>query len=33
MNYLHHASFGVGVPGVLVIVFAMAGGLARFLRA
>ena len=33
MNYLHHASFGIGVLGVLVIVFGVAGGLARFLRA
>ena len=33
MAYLHHASFGIGVLGVLVIVFGVAGGLARFLRA
>ncbi len=33
MAYLHHASLGIGVLGVLVIVFGVAGGLARFLRA
>ena len=33
MAYLHHASFGIGVLGVLVIVFGVAGGLARFVRA
>ena len=33
MEYLHHASFGVGVLGVLVIVFGVACGLVRFLRA
>ena len=33
MEYLHHASFGIGVLGVLVIVFGVAGGLFRFLRA
>ncbi len=32
MQYLHHTSFGIGVLGVLVIVFGVAGGLARFLR-
>ena len=32
MEYLHHASFGIGVLGVLVIVVGVAGGLARFLR-
>ena len=32
MNYLHHASFGIGVLGVLVIVFGVASGLWRFLR-
>src|SRR2546425_621025 len=32
MAYLHHASFGIGVLGVLVIVFGVAGGLVRFLR-
>jgi uncharacterized membrane protein len=30
---LHHASFGIGVLGVLVIVFGVACGLVRFLRA
>jgi len=33
MAYLHHVSFGIGALGVLVIVFGVAGGLARFLRA
>jgi uncharacterized membrane protein len=33
MKYLHHASFGIGVLGVLVIVFGVACGLARFVRA
>jgi uncharacterized membrane protein len=33
MNYLHHASFGIGVLGVLVIVFGVVGGLVRFARA
>jgi uncharacterized membrane protein len=32
MEYLHHASFGIGVLGVLVICFGVAGGLWRFLR-
>ena len=32
MSYLHHASFGIGVLGVLVIVFGVASGLIRFLR-
>src|ERR1043165_3909350 len=32
MEYLHHVSFGIGILGVLVIAFAVAGGLARFLR-
>ena len=32
MEYLHHASFGIGVLGVLVIVFGVANGLARFVR-
>jgi len=31
MNYLHHTSFGIGVLGVLVIVFGVASGLWRFL--
>src|SRR5215468_7907466 len=33
MEYLHHASFGVGVLGVLVIVFGVLCGLVRFVRA
>ena len=33
MEYLHHASFGIGVLGVLVIVVGVACGLVRFLRA
>jgi len=33
MEYLHHTSFGIGVLGVLVIVFGVARGLARFIRA
>jgi uncharacterized membrane protein len=33
MEYLHHVSFGIGILGVLVIVFGVAGGLVRFLRA
>src|SRR5262250_1271589 len=33
MSYLHHASFGIGVLGVLIIVFGVAGGMVRFLRA
>ena len=32
MDYLHHTSFAIGVLGVLVIVFGVAGGLVRFLR-
>ena len=32
MNYLHQASFGIGVFGVLVIVFGVACGVARLLR-
>ena len=32
MAYLHHASLGIGVLGVLVIVFGVASGLFRFLR-
>src|SRR6266849_10614680 len=32
MEYLHHASFGIGVLGVLVIVFGVACGLLRFVR-
>src|SRR3989475_9101487 len=33
MYYLHHASFGIGVLGVLVIVFGVLCGLVRFARA
>src|SRR6266498_5473547 len=33
MEYLHHASLGIGVLGVLVIVFGVACGLVRFVRA
>lgn len=33
MQYLHHASFGIGVLGVLVIVFGVVSGLVRFVRA
>src|SRR2546425_5043574 len=33
MAYLHHASCGIGVLGVSVIVFGVTGGLARFIRA
>jgi len=32
MEYLHHTSFGIGVLGVLVICFGVAGGLVRFVR-
>jgi uncharacterized membrane protein len=32
MAYLHGASFGIGVLGVLVIVLGVAGGLVRFIR-
>jgi uncharacterized membrane protein len=32
MEYLHHASFGIGVLGVLVIGFGVLIGLARFVR-
>ena len=32
MEYLHHASFGIGVLGVLVIVFGVAAGVLRFVR-
>jgi len=31
MEYLHHVSFGIGVLGVLVIVFGVASGSLRFL--
>jgi uncharacterized membrane protein len=33
MEYLHHTSFGIGVLGVLVIVFGVACGLVRFIVA
>lgn len=33
MDYLHHTSFGIGVLGVLVIVFGVVSGLVRFVRA
>ena|SRR5436309_2251552 len=33
MEYLHHTSFAIGVLGVLVIVFGVACGLVRFVRA
>ena len=33
MDYLHHASFGISVLGVSVIVFGVLCGLVRFLRA
>lgn len=33
MPYLHHISFTIGLLGVLVITFGVAGGLGRFLRA
>ena len=33
MNYLHQTSFGIGVLGMLVIVFGVVCGLARFVRA
>jgi uncharacterized membrane protein len=33
MSYLHHASFGIGILGVLIIVFGVAAGMVRFVRA
>src|SRR5499427_10665847 len=33
MSYFHHASFGISVLGVLVIVFGVLSGLVRFVRA
>ena len=33
MEYLHHTSFGIGVLGVLVIVFGVFCGLVQFVRA
>src|SRR5262245_33432649 len=32
MDYLHHVSFGIGVLGVLVIVFGVVCGVGRFVR-
>jgi hypothetical protein len=32
MDFLQHASSAVGILGVLVIVFGVAGGLMRFVR-
>ena len=32
MEFLHHVSFGIGILGVLVIVFGVVGGVVRFLR-
>ena len=32
LEYLHHASLGVGLLGVAVILFGVAGGLARLVR-
>lgn len=32
MEFLHQASFGISVLGVLVIVFGVLGGLGRFIR-
>jgi uncharacterized membrane protein len=32
MEYLHHATFGISVLGVLVIIFGVLCGVARFLR-
>ena len=32
MEYLHHASVGIGIMGVLVICFGVAAGLARFVK-
>src|SRR5262245_49003512 len=33
MEYLHHASLGIGVLGVLIIVFGVLCGVVRFVRA
>ena len=33
MEYLHQASFGIGVLGVFVIIFGVLSGLIRFIRA
>jgi uncharacterized membrane protein len=32
LEYLHHATFGIGLLGVLVIVFGVLAGLRRFVR-
>src|SRR5262245_2073448 len=32
LEYLHHATFGIGVLGMLVILFGVAGGVGRFIR-
>ena len=32
MEYFHHATFGISVLGVLVIIFGVLGGAVRFLR-
>jgi uncharacterized membrane protein len=32
MEFLHHVSFGIGILGVLAIVFGVIGGVVRFLR-
>jgi|SRR5881296_2372163 len=32
MEYLHHATFGISVLGVLVIIFGVLGGVVRFIR-
>src|SRR5215813_6562620 len=32
MDYLHNVSFGIGMLGVLVIMFGVAGGAARLIR-
>ena len=33
MNYFHHATFGISLLGVLVIIFGVLCGVVRFLRA
>ena len=33
LEYLHHVSFGIGILGVLVIIFGVVCGLVRFLQA
>ena len=32
MDYLHHVSFGIGILGVLVIIFGVAACVTRFFR-